>query len=70
MSIEKIDALEERISRVVAMVKGLKEEKTRLEGEVARMRDELEELARLRQEKDVVKNRLEKILKGIEELAP
>jgi len=76
MSLEKMDALEERITKVVEMVKGLKEEKVRLEGEVALLKDELakkttveEEAARLRQEKEQVKERLERILKGIEELS-
>lgn len=75
MSLEKIDALEERISKVVALVKALKEEKKRLEDETAGLRAELQarkdvedEAARLRQEKEAVKERLENILKGIEGL--
>ncbi len=75
MSLEKIEALEGRISQIVELVRNLKEEKKRLEDEAGRMRAEIqahkaleEEAARLRQEKDLVKDRLEKILKGIDEL--
>lgn len=75
MSLDKIEALEERISRVVNLVGGLKKEKSRLEDEVALLQGELasqkaleEELSRLREEKEEVRARLENILKGIEGL--
>ncbi|MBI5190882.1 MAG: cell division protein ZapB [Nitrospirae bacterium] len=72
MSLEKIEALEERITKVFEMVKHLKDENKRLDGELqtetlSRMELE-EELAKLRQEKEQVKDRLEKILSGIENL--
>lgn len=72
MSLEKIEALEERITKVVEMVKGLKEENKRLDSELQNeqlSKMELEdELAKLRQEKEQVKDRLESILKGIEDI--
>ena len=75
MSLDKIEALEERISRVVELVRGLKEENSILEGEVVRLQNELvakkaveEELSRLREEKEAVRSRLEKMLQGIEGL--
>jgi len=76
MSIEKVEALEERISRVIELVKNLKEEKLRLEGEVGSLREELaykkaleEEVEKLEREKEQVRARLENILKGIEQLS-
>jgi Cell division protein ZapB len=76
MSIEKIDALEERISKVVELVKALKEEKLRLEAEVTRLGEKLkasqalkEETLILRSEKDQVRERLEKLLQSVEGLA-
>jgi predicted RNase H-like nuclease (RuvC/YqgF family) len=77
MSIDKVQALEERVSKVVELVKNLKEEKSRLEKEVATLKEELafkkaleEEVDKLESEKQEVRARLEGILKGIEELAP
>jgi len=77
MSLEKIEALEARITKVVELVKGLKDEKVRLSAENARLVEELsamkaveEENARLRNEKDQVRERLEKVLLGIEEIVP
>jgi FtsZ-binding cell division protein ZapB len=76
MSIEKIDALEERISKVVELVKALKEEKLRLQDEVTRLGEQLkasqaleEEALILRSEKDQVRERLEKLLQSVEGLA-
>jgi FtsZ-binding cell division protein ZapB len=76
MSIEKIDALEERISKVVELVKALKEEKLRLQDEVTRLGEKLkasqaleEEALILRSEKDQVRERLEKLLQSVEGLA-
>lgn len=76
MSIEKVEALEERITRVIELVKNLKEEKHRLEGELAALRDELaykkaleEEVDKLQREKEQVRERLENILKGIDQLS-
>lgn len=76
MSIEKVEALEERITRVIELVKSLKEEKQRLEGEVGALREELaykkaleEEVEKLEREKEQVRARLENILKGIEQLS-
>ena len=66
MSLEKVDALEERITKVVELVKALKEEKNRLSGEVERLRAVEEEAGRLRQERDQVRERLENIIQGIE----
>ena len=75
MSLDKIEALEERITRVVELVGGLKKEKSRLEDEITTLQTELsakkameEELSRLREEKEEVRARLENILKGIEGL--
>jgi len=75
MSLEKVEALEERIGKVVELVKELKDEKELLETEVERLQGELaskraleEELGRLRSEKEQVKQRLEGILSGIEGL--
>ena len=75
MSLDKIEALEERISRVVELVKALKEEKSHLEGEIARLQAELvskktleDELARMLEEKETVRTRLSTMLKGMEEL--
>lgn len=77
MSIDKVQALEERISKVVELVKNLKEEKSRLENEIATLKEELafkkvleEEVDKLEGEKEEVRARLEAILKGIEELVP
>jgi len=75
MSLEKVEAIEARIGRVVELVRGLKDEKETLEGEVERLKGELlsrqeleKELERLRSEKEQVKQRLENILAGIEGL--
>ena len=75
MSLEKIEALEARIGKVIDLVRALKEDKARLEGEISRMQEELgsnrsleEEAKGLRQEKEQVRDRLENILKGIEDL--
>ena len=75
MSLEKIDALEQRISKIIDLVKELKEEKKMLEEEVARLGSMLEakkaveeEAAILRQERDQVRERLENIIQGIEGL--
>ena len=71
MSLE-IESMEERITRAVELVKGLREEKNRLGSEVDRLRGELglyeEDNARLRQERDLIRERLEKVLSGIEGL--
>ncbi len=76
MSIEKVEALEERITRVIELVKNLKAEKLRLEGEVGSLREELaykraleEEVEKLEREKEQVRARLENILTGIEQLS-
>jgi len=76
MSIEKVEALEERITRVIELVKNLKAEKLRLEGEVGSLREELaykraleEEVEKLEREKEQVRARLENILRGIEQLS-
>jgi len=62
--------------KLFELVKSLKEDKGRLEREVAGLKAELsskreteEEASRLRAEKEQVKERLERILAGIEELA-
>lgn len=75
MSLEKIDALEQRISKIIELVKELKEEKNMLEEEVARLSSVLdtkkaveEEAALLRKERDQVRERLENIIQGIEGL--
>jgi predicted nuclease with TOPRIM domain len=75
MSLEKIDALEQRISKIIELVKELKEEKNMLEEEVARLGSVLdekkaveEEAALLRKERDQVRERLENIIQGIEGL--
>lgn len=75
MSLEKIDALEQRISKIIDLVKELKEEKNMLEEEVARLNSMLEakkaveeEAALLRKERDQVRERLENIIQGIEGL--
>jgi FtsZ-binding cell division protein ZapB len=75
MSLDKVEALESRIGKVVELVTELKDEKELLEGEVERLQAELaskrpleEELERLRQEKEQMKQRLEAILAGIEGL--
>ena len=75
MSLEKIDALEQRISKIIELVKELKEEKNMLEEEVARLGSLLdakkaveEEAALLRKERDQVRERLENIIQGIEGL--
>ncbi|HEY3347400.1 MAG TPA: hypothetical protein VGK71_07235 [Nitrospirota bacterium] len=75
MSIERMVELEEAISKVTAMVYGLKEDKTRLEAEISRLQAELEakkaveeELSTLKGEKEEVRRRLEGILSGIESL--
>ena len=75
MSLEKIDALEQRISKIIDLVKELKEEKNMLEGEVARLNPMLEakraveeEADLLRKERDQVRERLENIIQGIEGL--
>ena len=75
MSLEKIDALEQRISKVIELVKELKEEKNMLEEEVVRLGSLLdakkaveEEAALLRKERDQVRERLENIIQGIEGL--
>ena len=71
MSIE-IEAIEERITRAVELVKGLKDDKIRLAAEVDKLKGELglyeEDNARLRKERDLVKERLEGVLAGIEGL--
>lgn len=66
MSLEKVDALEERITKVVELVKALKDEKNRLSVEVERLQAVEEEAGRLRQERDQVRDRLENIITGIE----
>jgi uncharacterized coiled-coil DUF342 family protein len=75
MSLEKIDALEQRISKIIELVKELKEEKNMLEEEVARLGSLLEakkaveeEAALLRKERDQVRERLEHMIQGIEGL--
>jgi len=75
MSLEKIDALEQRISKIIELVKELKEEKNMLEEEVVRLGSLLdakkaveEEAALLRKERDQVRERLENIIQGIEGL--
>lgn len=75
MSLEKIDALEQRISKIIELVKELKEEKNMLEEEVARLGSLLEakkaveeEAALLRKERDQVRERLERMIQGIEGL--
>ncbi len=75
MSLEKIDALEQRISKIIELVKELKEEKNMLEEEVTRLGSVLdakkaveEEAALLRKERDQVRERLENIIQGIEGL--
>jgi len=75
MSLEKIDALEQRISKIIELVKELKEEKNMLEEEVARLGSLLdskkaveEEAALLKRERDQVRERLENIIQGIEGL--
>lgn len=75
MSLEKIDALEQRISKIIELVKELKEEKNMLEEEVTRLGSLLEakkaveeEAALLRKEKDQVRERLENMIQGIEGL--
>ena len=75
MSLEKIDALEQRITKIIELVKELKEEKNMLEEEVSRLGSVLDEkrvieaeAALLRQERDQVRERLENIIKGIEGL--
>jgi len=71
MSLE-IEAMEERITKAVELVKGLREEKNRLGIEVERLKGELglyeEDNTRLRQERDVIRERLENVLSGIEGL--
>jgi chromosome segregation ATPase len=76
MSLDKIGALEERFAQVAEMVRGLKQEKSRLEGELAGLRQELEykkaleeELDKMTKEKEAVRARLEGLLKGMEELS-
>lgn len=76
MSIEKAEALEERISRVIELVKNLKEEKIRLEGELGSLREELaykraleEEVEKLEREREQVRERLESMLRVVEELS-
>ena len=75
MSLEKIDALEQRISKIIELVKELKEEKNMLEEEVSRLGSLLdskkaveEEAALLKRERDQVRERLENIIQGIEGL--
>ena len=75
MSLEKIDALEQRISKIIELVKELKEEKNMLEEEVTRLGSLLEtkkaveeEAALLRKERDQVRERLENMIQGIEDL--
>lgn len=62
---EKMDILEERINKIIKIVKNLREEKRALEAKVASLEDDL---IKKKEELERVKNRMEEIEKVKEEL--
>ena len=79
VSVDEFQALEQRVQRAVELIKTEREARAAAEAEVKRLREELEEsgvqtatlqveLAGLKQERESVKNRVDAMLKQMDEL--
>ena len=68
----KFDELEERINRTIDLVKVTRQEKATAEKELAATRTQVKtlerELEQLRQERDLIKNKVELLLETLSEL--
>jgi chromosome segregation ATPase len=73
ISSDKFEELEKRIVRTIELVKTTRQEKTTAERELAAARGEIKtlerELEQLRQERDLVKNRVEALLETLSEFS-
>ena len=72
-SSDKFEELEERIIRTIELVKSTRQEKANAEKELTAARGQIKtlerELEQLKQERDLVKNKVETLLETLSELA-